>query len=61
MLVNEDNVRPLVREMINFLQAADPDMRPDLTAKICAVTQKYAPNKRWHIDTILRVMDLVRQ
>jgi AP-1 complex subunit gamma-1 len=58
VLVNADNVRPLVREMTNFLTVADHELRPDLTAKICAVADKYAPTKKWQIDTVLRVMAL---
>ena len=55
-LVNAQNVRVLVRELVNFLQIADIEFRPDLTAKLCIVAEKYAPTPRWQIDTILRVM-----
>lgn len=57
-LVNSSNVRVLVRELINFLQIADIEFRPDLTARLCLVAEKYAPTPRWHIDTILRVMSI---
>lgn len=57
-LVNASNVRVLVRELINFLQIADIEFRPDLTAKLCIVAEKYAPTPRWQIDTILRVMTI---
>jgi len=57
-LVNSSNVRVLVRELINFLQIADIEFRPDLTAKLCIVAEKYAPTPRWQIDTILRVMTI---
>jgi len=58
--VNESNVRVLVRELINFLLVADVEFRADLTAKLCMVTEKYAPTPRWHVDTILKVMSIVR-
>lgn len=58
MLVNSDNVRPLVREMTNFLTVADHELRPDLAAKICTVAEKYAPTKKWRMDTFLKVMAL---
>lgn len=57
-LVNSSNVRVLVRELVNFLQIADIEFRPDLTAKLCIVAEKYAPTPRWQIDTILRVMTI---
>jgi AP-1 complex subunit gamma-1 len=58
VLVNADNVRPLVREMTNFLTVADHELRPDLTAKICAVAERFAPTAKWRVDTVLRVMAL---
>lgn len=58
VLVNAENVRPLVREMTNFLTVADHELRPDLTAKICAVAERYAPTAKWRVDTVLRVMAL---
>lgn len=57
-LVNESNVRILVRELLTFLITQDPEFRADLTARICLVTEKYAPSKKWHVDTILRVMTI---
>jgi AP-1 complex subunit gamma-1 len=57
-LVNESNVRVLVRELINFLLVADVEFRSDLTAKLCMVTEKFAPTPRWRIDTILKVMSI---
>ncbi|KAK5584544.1 hypothetical protein RB653_006157 [Dictyostelium firmibasis] len=57
-LVTESNIRVLVRELLNFLLIADAQFKSELVAKLCIVTEKYAPNKRWQIDTILRVMSI---
>eukprot|EP01111_Echinosteliopsis_oligospora_P011184 TRINITY_DN3628_c0_g1_i1.p1 TRINITY_DN3628_c0_g1~~TRINITY_DN3628_c0_g1_i1.p1 ORF type:complete len:863 (-),score=268.97 TRINITY_DN3628_c0_g1_i1:49-2637(-) len=57
-LVNESNIRILVRELLNFLLISDAQFRPELVAKLCMVTEKYSPSKRWHVDTILRVMSI---
>jgi len=59
-LVNESNIKSLMRELLNYLMSTDYEARNELTAKICWVTEKYAPNPRWHVDTILRVMAIVR-
>ena len=29
-----------------------------MTSQICIAADRYAPNKRWHIDTVLRVLKL---
>lgn len=37
-------------------QVCDPEFRPDLTAKVASLVQRYAPDKRWHIDQLVAVM-----
>ena len=60
-LVNRKNIRPLVGELLGYLLVADEELRPDITAKLCMVTGRFAPSKKWHVDTILRVMLLAGQ
>lgn len=58
MLINESNVRVLVRELVAFLEVADNEFKPSMTSQIGIAADRYAPNKRWHVDTILRVLKL---
>eukprot|EP01130_Rhizamoeba_saxonica_P018090 TRINITY_DN8960_c0_g1_i1.p1 TRINITY_DN8960_c0_g1~~TRINITY_DN8960_c0_g1_i1.p1 ORF type:complete len:857 (+),score=195.70 TRINITY_DN8960_c0_g1_i1:31-2571(+) len=55
-LVNKSNVRILVRELLNYLVVADVEFKANLVAKLCYVSEKFAPTKRWYIDTILRII-----
>lgn len=48
-LVNEGNIRMLARELLEYLAVADADFKPDLTAKICALIQRFAPDRRWQV------------
>ncbi|CAG8440588.1 11934_t:CDS:10 [Diversispora eburnea] len=57
-LINESNVRVLTRELLAFLEVADNEFKPAMTTKICLAADRFAPNKRWHIDTVLRVLKL---
>ncbi|KAL1879085.1 hypothetical protein VTK73DRAFT_7411 [Phialemonium thermophilum] len=57
-LINESNVRVLVRELLAFLEVADNEFKPTMTSQIGIAADRYAPNKRWHIDTMLRVLTL---
>ncbi|KAJ3361336.1 clathrin associated protein complex large subunit [Allomyces arbusculus] len=50
------NVRVMVRELLAFLDDADADLRPTVVAHICTAADKFAPNQRWHLDTLVRVM-----
>jgi len=55
-LVNSSNIRSMMKELILFLETCDDEFKQYTTSNIITVAQKYAPNKRWHIDTILKVL-----
>ncbi|KAL0577917.1 clathrin associated protein complex large subunit [Marasmius crinis-equi] len=57
-LINEQNVRILVRELLAFLEVADDEFKLNLTTQISLAAERFAPNKRWHIDTVLRFLKL---
>ncbi|KAG6003489.1 hypothetical protein E4U21_002003 [Claviceps maximensis] len=57
-LINESNVRVLIRELLAFLEVADNEFKPTMTSQIGIAADKFAPNKRWHFDTMLRVLTL---
>ncbi|KAI3645995.1 hypothetical protein MP228_008923 [Amoeboaphelidium protococcarum] len=59
-LVTQSNVRLLVRELLLFLElpTTDAEFKQWMPARICAVAEQYAPNRRWFLDTVLRVLKL---
>lgn len=57
-LINEANVRVLIRELLAFLEVADTEFKPIMTSQIGVAADRFAPNKRWHVDTMLRVLKL---
>ena len=57
-LINESNVRVLIRELLAFLEVADNEFKPTMTSQIGIAADRYSPNKRWHVDTMLRVLTL---
>jgi AP-1 complex subunit gamma-1 len=57
-LINVENVRVLTRELLAFLEVADNEFKPVLTSQIGIAADRFAPQKRWHIDTMLRVLKL---
>ncbi len=48
----------LIRELLAFLEVADNEFKPTMTSQIGIAADRYAPNKRWHFDTMLRVVTL---
>ncbi|MCL7022668.1 hypothetical protein MKW94_001628 [Papaver nudicaule] len=56
LLVNETNVKPLTKELIDYLEVSDEEFKGDLTAKICSIVEKFSPEKIWYIDQMLKVL-----
>ena len=57
-LINEGNVRLLIRELLAFLEIADNEFKPIMTSQIGIAADRFSPSKRWHVDTMLRVLTL---
>lgn len=55
-LVNEGNIKTLTNELLDYLKVADSEFKPDLTAKVCLLVQRFAPDKRWHFDSLLQIL-----
>eukprot|EP01064_Diplonema_japonicum_P021553 TRINITY_DN3111_c4_g1_i1.p1 TRINITY_DN3111_c4_g1~~TRINITY_DN3111_c4_g1_i1.p1 ORF type:complete len:844 (+),score=241.99 TRINITY_DN3111_c4_g1_i1:64-2532(+) len=54
-LVSSQNIRLLVPDLINYLTFASPNLKGDLTEKICTTAERYAPSMQWHVDTLIKV------
>jgi len=57
-LVNEANVKVLVKELLSYLMACDVEFKDELTQRICHVVEKYATDKEWHVDTIIQTLSV---
>ncbi|XP_066884797.1 AP-1 complex subunit gamma-like 2 isoform X4 [Kogia breviceps] len=55
-LVNSFNVRAMTQELQGFLESCPPDLQADCASGILLAAERFAPTKRWHIDTTLRVL-----
>ena len=58
-LINGNNIRGMVKELAFFLEKCDPEFKSDCASNLVMSADKYAPNKRWHIDTIMKVLTTV--
>lgn len=55
-LVNEGNIKTLTKELLDYLKVCDEEFKPDLTAKICQLVARFAPDRRWHVDSMAAVL-----
>ncbi|CAM9097441.1 unnamed protein product [Scytosiphon promiscuus] len=57
-LVNESTVVSLTREMLNYLVVASPEHKAQLCDKITAAAERYAPDRRWRIETLITMLSI---
>ncbi|XP_036121835.1 AP-1 complex subunit gamma-like 2 isoform X3 [Molossus molossus] len=46
----------MTKELQGFLESCPVDLRADCASGILLAAERFAPTKRWHIDTILQVL-----
>lgn len=56
-LVNDQNIRVLVREILKFLDACpDPELRPYIAAQLTRAVFLHSPSDKWQFDTLVRML-----
>jgi AP-1 complex subunit gamma-1 len=57
-LVNEQNVEALTGELLNYLIVAQTEHKANLSSKITQIAERFSPNKKWRIDTIITMLTI---
>lgn len=55
-LVNTQNIRTMMKELLTFLEKSDNEFKVPCSSSIVISAERYAPNKKWHLDTLLKVL-----
>lgn len=55
-LITGDNVKALTKELMTYLVSADAEFKGDLASRICLCIDRYAPDRRWHVDNSIKVL-----
>ncbi|XP_046838642.1 AP-1 complex subunit gamma-1 isoform X2 [Vespa crabro] len=55
-LVNSSNIRNMMKELLLFLERADPEFKAQCSSNIVMSAERFAPNKRWHLETLFKVL-----
>jgi AP-1 complex subunit gamma-1 len=55
-LVNKNNIRTIMKEVLAFLDMAEPEFKSFIATNSLVAAEKHSPNKRWHIDTVITVL-----
>jgi len=57
-LVNSDNVESLTAELLNYLVLCPREHKSDICTRILKVVEKYSPNDRWRVDTLITMLTI---
>lgn len=57
-LVNYENVETLTAELLNYLVLCPREHRSDICTRILRVVEKYSPDDRWRVDTLITMLTI---
>ncbi|KAK2742853.1 hypothetical protein FQN55_007637 [Onygenales sp. PD_40] len=57
-MCDTSNARPIVNELLRYLQSADYSIREEMVLKVAILTEKYATDAQWYIDISLKLLSL---
>lgn len=57
-MCDSSNARPIVAELLKYLQTADYAIREEMVLKIAILTEKYATDVQWYVDISLRLISM---
>ena len=55
-LINKNNIRTIMKEVLAFLDIAEPEFKAFIATSSLVAAEKHSPSKRWHVDTVLSVL-----
>ncbi|GAA5987540.1 hypothetical protein JCM11641_007180 [Rhodosporidiobolus odoratus] len=55
-MCDTSNAKAIVGELLKYLQVADYTLREEMVLKIAILTEKFATDYEWYVDTILTLM-----
>lgn len=58
IIINQSNIKQIVKECLNFLLVSENEFKLELTTKIAQSLEKYSPSLKWQIDTLIKMFSL---
>lgn len=55
-LINAQNVRSMIKELLIFLEKSDSEFKAQCSSGLILAAERFAPSTRWHLDTQLSVL-----
>ena len=58
LIINTSNIKPIIKECLNFLLVAENEFKLELTTKLCQSLERYSPSLKWEVDTLIKMLCL---
>jgi AP-1 complex subunit gamma-1 len=58
LIINSSNIKPIIKECLNFLLVAENEFKLELTTKLCQSLERFSPSLKWEIDTLIKMFCL---
>ncbi|CAF1019252.1 unnamed protein product [Adineta ricciae] len=55
-LINSNNIRTMISEMLEFLAICETEFKADCTSNMFLAMDRFAPSRRWHVDQMIKVL-----
>ncbi|CAH2086814.1 unnamed protein product [Euphydryas editha] len=55
-LINGQNIRAMMKELLSFLERSDPEFKAHCSSAMVLAAERYAPSSKWHLDTLFQVL-----
>uniref|UniRef100_A0AC34QYT1 AP-1 complex subunit gamma n=1 Tax=Panagrolaimus sp. JU765 TaxID=591449 RepID=A0AC34QYT1_9BILA len=57
-LINKSNIVTMTKEILSFLETADPEFKSECSSKMYIATERYSPDPQWHLESMISVLRL---
>ena len=58
LLVNRENVKVIVRDLLHLLTAVEGDLKEGIATKLCLIAELHKYDQHWYLETMVKVLEL---
>ena len=61
LLVNQDNVKTIVKDLLQLLAAVEGDLKETIATKICLIAELHKYDQNWYVETMVKVLEITKE